>query len=115
MQHSPKLEVTPDMIERYNRPGPRYTSYPTVPVWEVGEFDDDYTASLQKEGRNNKPISLYVHIPFCQQLCTFCGCNKYITKLFPMNGFNNNSKTLVNKGFFIKSHTKNSWYFFTNQ
>ena len=47
MQHSLKLEVTPDMIERYNRPGPRYTSYPTVPVWEFGEFADDYTASLQ--------------------------------------------------------------------
>ena len=80
MQHSIKLKVTPDMIERYNRPGPRYTSYPTVPVWEFGEFADDYTASLQIEGRNEKPISLYVHIPFCQQLCTFCGCNKYITK-----------------------------------
>ncbi len=79
MQHSVKLEVTPEMIQRYNRPGPRYTSYPTVPVWKEGEFADDYSASLHKEGQNEQPLSLYVHIPFCQQLCTFCGCNKYIT------------------------------------
>ena len=78
MQHSVKLEVTPEMIQRYNRPGPRYTSYPTVPVWKEGEFADDYAASLHKEGQNEQPLSLYVHIPFCQQLCTFCGCNKYI-------------------------------------
>lgn len=79
MQHSVKLDVTPEMIQRYNRPGPRYTSYPTVPVWKEGEFANDYTASLHKEGQNEQPLSLYVHIPFCQQLCTFCGCNKYIT------------------------------------
>ncbi|MDP6656076.1 MAG: oxygen-independent coproporphyrinogen III oxidase [SAR324 cluster bacterium] len=79
MQHSVKFEVTPEMIQRYNRPGPRYTSYPTVPIWKEGEFANDYTASLHKEGQNEQPLSLYVHIPFCQQLCTFCGCNKYIT------------------------------------
>jgi len=49
MQHSVKLEVTPEMIKRYNRPGPRYTSYPTVPVWKEGEFADDYATSLQKK------------------------------------------------------------------
>ena len=79
MQHTAKIEVTTEMIKRYNRPGPRYTSYPTVPVWKEGEFAEDYAASLNKEGQNEQPISLYVHIPFCQQLCTFCGCNKYIT------------------------------------
>ena len=80
MPHSVKLEITPEMIKRYNRPGPRYTSYPTVPVWKDGKFTRDYTKSLQKEGQNEQPISLYVHIPFCRQLCTFCGCNKIITK-----------------------------------
>ena len=50
MQHSAKLEVTSEMIKRYNRPGPRYTSYPTVPVWKEGEFAEDYAASLHKEG-----------------------------------------------------------------
>ena len=80
MSHSVKLEITPEMIKRYNRPGPRYTSYPTVRVWDDGKFTRDYTKSLQKEGQSEKPVSLYVHLPFCQQLCTFCGCNKYITK-----------------------------------
>ncbi|MCK5900754.1 hypothetical protein KAH02_08125 [bacterium] len=73
------LAVTPEIIQRYNRPGPRYTSYPTVPVWSEGYFSEDYAACLQKEGLNEQPISLYLHIPFCRQLCTFCGCNKYIT------------------------------------
>ncbi len=73
------LALTPEIIQRYNRPGPRYTSYPTVPVWSEGYFSEDYAACLQKEGLNEQPISLYLHIPFCRQLCTFCGCNKYIT------------------------------------
>ncbi|MBC8257493.1 MAG: oxygen-independent coproporphyrinogen III oxidase [SAR324 cluster bacterium] len=79
MQTTAPLEVTPEMIQRYNRPGPRYTSYPTVPIWKEGQFADDYAECLGNEGKIDQPISLYVHIPFCRQLCTFCGCNKYIT------------------------------------
>ena len=72
-------DVTTEMIQRYNRPGPRYTSYPTVPIWEKGQFHEDYVQCLQKESLKDRPISLYVHLPFCRQLCTFCGCNKFIT------------------------------------
>ena len=79
MQRSIKIKVTAEMIKRYNRPGPRYTSYPTVPVWKEGNFSNDYERALLREGESKMPFSLYVHIPFCQQLCTFCGCNKYIT------------------------------------
>jgi len=79
MPLSAELEITLEMIHRYNRPGPRYTSYPTVPTWGKGEFSGDYATCLKKEGQNVQPISLYVHIPFCRQLCTFCGCNKFIT------------------------------------
>ena len=79
MPHSIINDVTPEMIQRYNRPGPRYTSYPTVPVWEKGQFHEDYVQCLQKESLKERPISLYVHLPFCRQLCTFCGCNKFIT------------------------------------
>ncbi len=73
-------EVTLEMINRYNRPGPRYTSYPTVPAWKNGSFAEDYTHYLQREGQQDTPLSLYVHIPFCSRLCTYCGCNHFITR-----------------------------------
>ena len=80
-------DISPDLIKRYNIPGPRYTSYPTVPVWKEDNFSKEYSDCLKREAKHEKPISLYIHIPFCKQLCTFCGCNKYIT----------NSQNLVEK------------------
>jgi len=73
-------EISPELIRRYNRSGPRYTSYPTVPTWEDGDYAKDYHSFLSRQGRGDQPLSLYVHIPFCQRLCTFCGCNKFITR-----------------------------------
>ncbi|MCL9808857.1 oxygen-independent coproporphyrinogen III oxidase [Flavobacterium luminosum] len=76
--------MTISLIQKYNVPGPRYTSYPTVPYWEEEGFTNDiwkqtfiksFQESNQKEG-----ISLYIHLPFCESLCTFCGCHKRITK-----------------------------------
>lgn len=67
------------LIQKYNVPGPRYTSYPTVPYWDVSEFTTQaWIDSLQNS--DHKPISLYIHLPFCESLCTFCACNKRITK-----------------------------------
>ncbi|MEX5442262.1 oxygen-independent coproporphyrinogen III oxidase [Acinetobacter schindleri] len=72
------------LIQKYNVPGPRYTSYPTVPYWEEQYFSlkqwkqtlkRSFAESNQKEG-----ISLYIHLPFCESLCTFCGCHKRVTK-----------------------------------
>lgn len=72
------------LIQKYNVPGPRYTSYPTVPYWEEDKFSvaswkktliDSFITSNTTQG-----ISLYIHLPFCESLCTFCGCNKRITK-----------------------------------
>lgn len=72
------------LIQKYNLPGPRYTSYPTVPYWEEQYFSlkqwkqtlkRSFAESNQKEG-----ISLYIHLPFCESLCTFCGCHKRVTK-----------------------------------
>lgn len=72
------------LIQKYNVPGPRYTSYPTVPYWNESEFTTDkWIASLKKsfaESNSKSGISLYIHLPFCESLCTFCGCNKRITK-----------------------------------
>lgn len=71
-------------MSKYNIPGPRYTSYPTVPYWEESRFSEKkWMRSVQKvfaETAGQEGISLYIHLPFCESLCTFCGCNKRITK-----------------------------------
>lgn len=73
-----------ELIRKYNIPGPRYTSYPTVPFWDMDTFSlKQWKASTQQsfvESNNSEGISLYIHLPFCESLCTFCGCNKRITK-----------------------------------
>ncbi|MEZ7498796.1 oxygen-independent coproporphyrinogen III oxidase [Flavobacterium sp. Arc3] len=72
------------LIQKYNVPGPRYTSYPTVPYWNEADFTyQNWVDTLQKsftESNTEEGISLYIHLPFCESLCTFCGCNKRITK-----------------------------------
>jgi oxygen-independent coproporphyrinogen-3 oxidase len=73
-----------DLFEKYNVPVPRYTSYPTVPTWDVANFSKDaWINEISKLGADHlkvEGISLYIHLPFCESLCTFCGCNKRITK-----------------------------------
>ena len=72
------------LISKYNIPGPRYTSYPTVPYWdETGIPYEHWIESVKrsfKDSNQKEGISLYLHLPFCESLCTFCGCNKRITK-----------------------------------
>ncbi len=71
------------LIAKYNKPGPRYTSYPTVPFWKDEPLNlKDWSASLRKNQTDfqTKNLSLYIHLPFCESLCTFCGCHKRITK-----------------------------------
>lgn len=72
------------LIQKYNVPGPRYTSYPTVPYWEEKHFSvEKWKQTLVqsfKESNTFEGISLYIHLPFCESLCTFCGCHKHITK-----------------------------------
>lgn len=71
------------IVQKYNVPGPRYTSYPTVPYWQNEDFSlSQWKASLKKsfaESNNGEGLSLYIHLPFCERLCTFCGCHKRIT------------------------------------
>lgn len=72
------------LIDKYNIPGPRYTSYPTVPFWDNEGFTSDlWQQSVIKtfnETNDSEGISIYIHLPFCEQLCTFCACHKRITK-----------------------------------
>lgn len=69
------------LLEKYDVPVPRYTSYPTVPLWDVEETDAErWMEHVQMSFAKNKEISLYIHLPYCEALCTYCGCNKHITK-----------------------------------
>ena len=71
------------LIAKYNKPAPRYTSYPTVPYWDQELFlKEAYIQRLQRTHhlQGSEGIALYVHLPFCESLCTFCGCHKRITK-----------------------------------
>ncbi|WP_151777961.1 oxygen-independent coproporphyrinogen III oxidase [Acinetobacter brisouii] len=76
------------LIQKYNVPGPRYTSYPTVPYWESQHFSVELWQQTLKrafdESNHSEGISLYIHLPFCESLCTFCGCHKRVTKRHEM-------------------------------
>jgi oxygen-independent coproporphyrinogen III oxidase len=75
--------ASPALLQKYNVPAPRYTSYPTVPLWTNDLTEKDWKSLVvtayedfgEKEG-----ITLYIHLPYCESLCTYCGCNKRITK-----------------------------------
>ncbi len=69
------------LINKYNHPVPRYTSYPTVPYWDAeAPGQNQWLGSLNARLAESREVSLYVHLPFCEELCTYCGCNKRITK-----------------------------------
>lgn len=73
--------VTPELLAKHDRPGPRYTSYPTAIEFHEGFGEGEYRKRLAKANeRAGEPISLYVHIPFCEERCSFCGCNVTITR-----------------------------------
>ncbi|MCB0632739.1 MAG: coproporphyrinogen III oxidase, partial [Lewinella sp.] len=67
------------LLEKYDKPTPRYTSYPTVPYWEMPPTQEEWMQLVQKRTELHPEISVYVHLPYCEQLCTYCGCNKRIT------------------------------------
>jgi oxygen-independent coproporphyrinogen-3 oxidase len=76
--------ITPELLARFDVPGPRYTSYPTADRFVEAFGEAEYVQALQQRqsGTLGKqpPLSLYVHIPFCESLCYYCACNKIITK-----------------------------------
>jgi oxygen-independent coproporphyrinogen III oxidase len=89
------------LIEKYDKPGPRYTSFPALPFWknnlETQTWISHVGESLDAEGA----IDLYIHIPFCQKLCWYCGCNRIITK--------NRDRSIE----YIEA-LENEWKFYTN-
>jgi len=79
---SPALEVGAELLRRLDVPGPRYTSYPTADRFTPAFGATDYREALQRRAaaRHAAPLSLYVHVPFCESVCYYCACNKIVTR-----------------------------------
>ncbi|MFW6379642.1 MAG: oxygen-independent coproporphyrinogen III oxidase [Guyparkeria sp.] len=75
-----EIPFDPDLIRRYDTSGPRYTSYPTAVQFHDGFGEPDYRAAAARSNATGGPLSLYVHIPFCDTVCYYCACNKVVTK-----------------------------------
>ncbi|MDX8411030.1 MAG: oxygen-independent coproporphyrinogen III oxidase [Mariprofundaceae bacterium] len=79
-------ETTPvfdlDLIRKCDKAGPRYTSYPTAPMFHDGVDANAYRQALRAVGERDASLSLYIHIPFCNTVCYYCGCNKIVTKQY---------------------------------
>jgi len=78
MEQSVKFDL--DLINRYDKSGPRYTSYPTALELHDGFSEQDYKQQIALSNARGGPLSLYFHIPFCDTVCYYCACNKIITK-----------------------------------
>ncbi len=74
------FDISPEFLAKYNRPGPRYTSYPTAPVWQDNFGPSDLEQVFSSADAAGAPVSLYMHLPFCESLCLFCACNVVIQK-----------------------------------
>lgn len=68
-----------DLLRRYDLSGPRYTSYPTAPQFDEAFSDEALHAAINRSNASQSPLSLYFHLPFCDTLCFYCGCNKVVT------------------------------------
>lgn len=74
------VSISRELLDQYNRPGPRYTSYPTVPFWRADFGEADYRQALSTLAeRYHETLSIYVHLPFCASRCHYCGCNATVT------------------------------------
>lgn len=81
-----RMHIDKQTILKLDKPGPRYTSYPTAPEWREDVKAHTYGQKLESFGKSDKTLSLYVHIPFCESLCYFCACNTNIRKTDEKHG-----------------------------
>ncbi len=73
--------ISSAFVDKYNKPGPRYTSYPTVPAWKQEFGDREYREALgELKDRPSDELAIYLHLPFCAKACHYCGCNMLVTR-----------------------------------
>jgi oxygen-independent coproporphyrinogen-3 oxidase len=75
-----ELVFDPELIRKYDRAGPRYTSYPTAPQFRPDFGPDALVTQIEASNRTGGPLSLYFHLPFCEKLCFYCACTKIVTR-----------------------------------
>lgn len=82
MSNKYQINIELDLLQKYDQPGPRYTSYPTIPYFKKTVGEKEYLYHLQREdlAKSEESISLYFHLPFCDTLCYFCGCNMMVVR-----------------------------------
>lgn len=73
-------QFDPELLRRHDRPGPRYTSYPTAPHFHGGYGETELRAAIAHSNVMARPLSLYVHVPYCSSPCFYCGCNRVISR-----------------------------------
>jgi oxygen-independent coproporphyrinogen-3 oxidase len=81
------MKTMVELIQKYNRPGPRYTSYPAVPFWNNAPNEKEWISHIKNIYQEDVGIDLYVHVPFCENLCYYCGCSRTITKNHDVEDF----------------------------
>ena len=75
-----QLDFDPELLRRYDRPGPRYTSYPTAPQFTPAFGEAQLRQHIQRSNAAGHALSIYAHMPFCASPCFYCGCNRVITR-----------------------------------
>lgn len=81
------MKLKTELIQKYNRPGPRYTSYPPVPFWNNTPTKEEWITHLKSCYREEEGVDIYAHVPYCESLCYYCGCNRTITKNHEVEDF----------------------------
>jgi len=81
-----KIKFDADLIKRYDKSGPRYTSYPTAVAFTPDFTENDFRHHAEQSNKTHEPLSLYFHIPFCDTICFYCACNKIATKDYSKTG-----------------------------
>src|SRR5690606_34782783 len=76
---SETVRLDPEVLQAYDMAGPRYTSYPTAPQFNEAFSEQTLLQAIDQSNQTGRNLSLYFHIPFCESLCYYCGCNKIVT------------------------------------